>query len=146
MGCDQTEQAQVGEVGVRPALEVSSVGVAATFAPFPEDRAEALPDETVQSFEHVMVAVLEVGEPAAKRLVEGCDDRFQGFPYRAFRLLADRGLELLKALLADLMSGAVEVVSQEVKAGDARVDDAGFRGVQRQAVVGDPGLDDLQCL
>ena len=106
-----------------------------------QDRAEAAPHITVHIGERGAVAVLEVSKPSLQRFVEPRDRGLQRDSARARGQLAHLVLEPVQRLAPRPAVAPLEVIPKEVKtSGLGRIHQAGFHGMQRQAVFAHPRL------
>ena len=102
---------------------------------FAQDASQASPDVAVIFFHHCALAVFVILKPASHIFVGFVYDAREAHAAGARRQLSDFVLELVVRLLAWPCALSLEVVAQEVKASWlARIDYAGFGGVQAQAV------------
>ena len=71
MGSDKTEQPKISEVAIPPALMIVPSASTAATAAFSQDAAKTPTKPLIEILIHVPIAaVLEVSEPAAKRLIQ----------------------------------------------------------------------------
>src|SRR6266704_2232494 len=101
------------------------------------------PDQLVEIEEDVRIGVFEVAEPALERPVEINDDDLQALPSASPRLLADRLLQLVEALLAHVTPAALEPIAEELEPVPLlpAVGDPRLLGVLREAIRGHPRPD-----
>ena len=132
MGVLQTEEPLRDKVPIWPALMIGSSTSTFASGSLSESTPQTHSDPAVYPFEDPRrTTVLEVHEPASKRPVDSVDDELHRVPRASFRLLAQRVLELLQALLARDSCIPLEEVSQEGKAFLAGVHNLRFGRVQR---------------
>ena len=145
MGGDKTEQPKISEVAISPAVMIFPSASTAATAAFPKNAAKAATKPLVEILKHIPItAVLEVPEPAAKRLIQLHDHALQRFARRTVGLAAKTIFQLLEALLSRPVFLAPKFEPQKRKALHARVHDPRLRRVQREAGVCHPRLNKRQ--
>ena len=145
MGCDKTEQPKISEVAISPTLMIFSSASSAAAAAFPQDAAETASKPLVEILKHIPItAVLEVPEPAAKRLIQLHDHTLQRFAGRTFGLAAKTVFQLLNTLLARPVFLAPKFESQKCKTLHARVHDPRLCRMQSETGISHPRLDNQQ--
>ncbi len=146
MGCDKTEQPKVSEVAVTPAVMICPSASTAAAAAFPQNAAKSAAKPLVDVLIHgPITAVLEVPEPAAKRLVQLHDHALQRLPGRTSGPASKTVFQFLETFLPWPVFLATKFVSQERKAVHTRVHDPRLCRVQRETGFRHPLLNQRQC-
>src|SRR5580700_8187792 len=135
MGGLQAYQPMLGKESIWPAVVIQSTSPTLATASPTENAPQTHADPAVEPFEDPRwTTVLEVGEPALKRLVDVVDDILQRVTRGTLRFLADRILQLLHTLVARDSCVPFKEISQEGEAVHAGVHNLRLGRGQRQPV------------